>query len=326
MGKKLSDRFGRKIDYLRLSVTDRCDLRCSYCLPKGFSGFEEPENWLNFDEIERLVGVFAKNGVSRIRLTGGEPLLRKNLPDLAARIASLPGIKDLSLSTNATLLEKHAESLKVAGVTRLNISLDSLDPGVIEKTTGRDVLGKIISGIDRAKEAGFSMIKINMGVLPGTHDEEIGRMVDFCRNRGLILRLIEAMPMGDTARSLGFFDLQPVKSRLAEQHGLIPAMLPGGGPARYLQSTDGKFSVGFITPISQHFCDSCNRVRLGVEGTLYLCLGQEDKFEFRPLLRAGATEEALESALREALALKPERHEFRESPKKIMRFMSATGG
>ena len=326
MGKQLIDRFGRKIDYLRLSVTDRCDLRCSYCLPKGYSGFEEPANWLNFDEIERLTGIFAARGVKRIRLTGGEPLLRKNLPDLAARLASLPGIEDLSLSTNATLLESQARRLRAAGVNRLNISLDSVDRETIERTTGRDVLGKIVSGIDEAREAGFSSIKVNMVVLPGTDHEAIRKMVDFCRNRGLILRLIETMPMGDTARRQGFLDLQPVKRRLAEEHGLIPAMLPGGGPARYLQSPDGKFSVGFITPISQHFCDSCNRVRLGAEGTLYLCLGQEEKFEFRPLLRSGASNEEIEASLIEAVEMKPLRHEFRESREKIMRFMSATGG
>lgn len=326
MGKQLTDPFGRKIEYLRLSVTDRCDLRCSYCLPKVHSDYEEPQNWLNFDEIERLSRIFVKLGVSRIRLTGGEPLLRKNLPGLAARLSSIPAIEDLSLSTNATQLEQQAANLKAAGIDRINISLDALDAKLIEKMTGRDAFVRISAGIEAARNAGFEMIKINMVVLPGINDGEIGKMLRFCMNRGLILRLIEAMPMGDTARSQGFFDLQGIKQDLMRTYGLIPALLPGGGPARYLQSPDGSFSVGFITPISQHFCETCNRVRLSVDGTLYLCLGQEDKLELRPLLRSGGSDEDLEAALLDAIARKPERHEFRESPRKILRFMSATGG
>lgn len=326
MEETLTDRFGRKIEYLRLSVTDRCDLRCSYCIRKGFSGFEEPGNWLNFDEMERLARLFARHGLKRIRLTGGEPLLRRNLPDLAARLSGIPGVEDLSLSTNATQLARHAKDLSASGISRLNISLDSLDPALIEKLTGRNALAGILSGIDAAMEAGFESIKINMVVLPGVNEGEIRNMAQFCMDRGLILRLIEAMPMGDTARSQGFFDLQPVKLQLEKEFGLVPAMLPGGGPARYLQSPDGRFSVGFITPISRHFCDTCNRVRLGVDGTLYPCLGQEEKFEFGPLLRSGASEDALLERLRAAIDRKPERHEFREFPMKIMRFMSATGG
>lgn len=326
MDESLIDRFGRRIEYLRLSVTDRCDLRCTYCLPKGHKGFEDPAHWLTFDEIERLARVFAKRGVSRIRLTGGEPLLRRNLPELAHRLASIEGIDDLSLSTNATQLEHQARDLKQAGIGRINISLDSLNPELIEKTTGRNVLRNILSGIDAAVEVGFSAIKINMVVLPGVNENEIEPMVEFCMERGLILRLIEPMPMGDTGRRQGSFDLQPVKNALTRKYSLVPAVLPGGGPARYLRSLDGRFSVGFITPITQHFCESCNRVRLGVDGALYLCLGQEDKFDFRSLLRNGASDHEIESALLQAIDMKPERHEFRESPSKIVRFMSATGG
>lgn len=323
----MTDRFGRKIEYLRLSVTDRCDLRCSYCLPKGHTGFEEPQHWLNFDEIERLARVFVKLGVKKIRLTGGEPLLRKNLPDLAARLSAIPGIEDLSLSTNGTQLEQHAQALKHAGIDRVNISLDSLDPERLIQMTGRDSFKRILDGITSAQAAGFSPIKINMVVLPGVNDDEIDAMTRFCMEQGLILRLIEAMPMGDTARSQGFFDLQPVRQKLIKKFGLVPALLPGGGPARYLQAPDGGFNIGFITPISQHFCETCNRVRLSVDGTLYLCLGQDDKFEFRPLLRSeGASDEVLANALQQAISIKPERHEFRESPQKIVRFMSATGG
>lgn len=322
----LTDRFGRTIEYLRLSVTDRCDLRCTYCMPEGFKGFEEPEHWLTFDEIERLLSVFARLGVRRVRLTGGEPLLRRNLPELAARIAALPGIEDLSLSTNATQLARHARALKDAGVTRLNVSLDSLRPERIEAIAGRDVLARILAGLDAAQEAGFSPIKINMVAMRGVNDDEIGEMVEFCMARGFVLRLIETMPMGETGRNAEYLDLQPVKDVLRKRFGLTEGTLPGGGPARYLSTPDGRFSVGFITPISQHFCATCNRVRLTVDGTLHLCLGQEDRFEFRPLLRAGASDAELTEALRRAIALKPERHEFRERPEKILRFMSMTGG
>ncbi len=322
----LTDRFGRRIEYLRLSVTDRCDLRCSYCMPEGFKGFEEPAHWLTFDEIERLLGTFARLGLKRVRITGGEPLLRRDLPALAARIASLPGIEDLSLSTNATQMDKHATALKAAGVTRLNVSLDSLHAERIEAVTGRDVLHKIMAGLTSAQQAGFAPIKINMVAMRGVNDDEIDDMVAFCMERNFVLRLIEAMPMGDTGRNTQYLDLQPVKARIQARFGLVDTAFQGGGPARYLGSPDGQFSVGFITPISQHFCGTCNRVRLSVDGTLYLCLGQEEKFEFRPLLRGGATDVELENAIRAALELKPERHEFREQPNKIVRFMSATGG
>ncbi|HJV82794.1 GTP 3',8-cyclase MoaA [Noviherbaspirillum sp.] len=323
----LSDRFGRSIDYLRLSVTDRCDLRCTYCIPKGFKGFEEPKHWLTFDEIERLLSVFARLGTSRIRLTGGEPLLRRNLPELAARIAHLPGIRDLSLSTNATRLSRHAQALKDAGVSRINVSLDSLDRGCMEKITGRDSLEAILEGIMAGKAAGFDPIKINMVAMRGINDGEIDAMVEFCIEQGFILRLIEAMPMGATGRDASFMELGPIQSRLQQKFGLqAQARELGGGPARYLATADGRASVGFITPMSQHFCVTCNRVRLAVDGTLYLCLGQEEKFEFRPLLRDGASDAELEAAIRQAIELKPQRHEFREQPEKIIRFMAQTGG
>jgi len=326
MNDTLTDRFGRTIEYLRLSVTDRCDLRCTYCMPEGFKDFEEPEDWLTFDEVERVVAAFGRLGVKRVRLTGGEPLLRRNLPDLAARINNLPGIDDLSLSTNATQLDKHAVALKRAGVKRLNVSLDSLQPERVEKINGRPVLDKILAGLMAGKAAGFAPIKINMVAMRGENDDEIDSMVAFCLEHGFVLRMIEAMPMGDTGRNAHYLDLQPVKQRLQERFGLVEAVMPGGGPARYLRSPDSHFSVGFITPMSQHFCGTCNRVRLSVDGTLYMCLGQEEKFELRPLLRGGADDAEIEAAIRTAIELKPERHEFREAPQKILRFMSMTGG
>jgi len=326
MSAPLQDQYGRRIDYVRLSVTDRCDLRCSYCIPEGFTGFEEPEHWLDFDEIERLIGAFARLGVRRIRLTGGEPLLRRNIAELAGRIAALPGIEDLSLSTNATQLDRHAHALRAAGVTRLNVSLDSLQQARVEKINGRDVLAKVMAGLAAAQEAGFAPIKLNMVALAGSNDDEIDAMVAFCIERGFVLRLIEAMPMGATGRNAEYLDLQPVKERLRQAFDLVETAIPGGGPARYLGSRDGRFNIGFITPISQHFCQTCNRVRVSVDGTAYMCLGQDEKFEFRPLLRAGCTDAELEAAILHAIDLKPERHEFREAPYKILRFMSMTGG
>ncbi|MDC8757028.1 GTP 3',8-cyclase MoaA [Janthinobacterium fluminis] len=323
----LRDRFGRSIEYLRLSVTDRCDLRCSYCIPKGFRGFEEPEHWLTFDEIERLLAAFVRLGTTRIRMTGGEPLLRRDLPLLAGRLSALPGLRDLSLSTNATQLARHAVALKAAGVGRINVSLDSLDRACMEKITGRDSLAPILDGLRAGKAAGFAPIKINMVAMRGVNEDQIDDMVAFCIEQQFILRLIEAMPMGSTGRDTGFLDLAPIQARLQRKFGLVPQALElGGGPARYMATPDGRSSIGFITPMSQHFCASCNRVRLAVDGTLYLCLGQEEKYEFRPLLRGGASDAELEAAIRAAIELKPQQHDFREQPGKIIRFMAQTGG
>ena len=322
----LLDGFGRHVDYLRLSVTDRCDLRCTYCMPEGFKGYEEPGHWLSFDEIERLLAVFVRLGLRRVRLTGGEPLLRKNLPDLAQRLAALPGIDDLSLSTNGTQLAKHAARLRRAGVTRLNVSLDSLDCARVRAICRRDVLPQVLAGLEVARSEGFRLIKINMVALAGTTDEDIAAMVAYCMERGFVLRLIETMPVGATGREAGFLDLCPVRERLRERFGLIDGLVPGGGPARYLVSPDGGFQIGFITPISQHFCETCNRVRLGVDGMLHLCLGQNDSVNFRSSLRAGCNDAELEDQLRAALQAKPWRHEFREQPRQVVRLMSSTGG
>jgi cyclic pyranopterin phosphate synthase len=322
----LQDRFGRRIEYLRLSVTDRCDLRCTYCIPEGFHGFEEPSHWLTHDELVRVVSTFAHLGASKVRLTGGEPLLRRDIIQLTQRLGALPGIRDLSLSTNATQLSQHAQTLRQAGIARLNVSLDTLKPGRFAQITRRDSLNKVLEGLMAAKEQGFNSIKINMVVMAGINEDEVDDMVAFCIEHSFILRMIETMPMGETGRNSQFLDLQPVKQRLQQRFGLVNAVLPGGGPARYLQSSDGSFSVGFITPLSQHFCDTCNRVRLSVDGTLFMCLGQDEKLELRPLLRAGISDVELEQAIRKAIELKPLRHEFRENPGKVIRVMSLTGG
>jgi GTP 3',8-cyclase len=322
----LMDTLGRRIDYLRLSVTDRCDLRCSYCIPKGFRGFQEPASWLRFEEIERLIWIMASRGLKRIRLTGGEPLVRRDLPNLAARLAAIPGIDDLSLSTNATRLHELAAPLKEAGVQRINASLDSLRTDRVASICGRDVLDQVLTGLEAAKEAGFAPIKINMVVMRGVNEDEIDDMVDFCIEQGFVLRLIEAMPMGVTGRNTQYLDLQPIRRRLQQERGLVAADVPGGGPARYMKAPDGRLSIGFITALSEHFCATCNRVRLAADGTMYLCLGQREQLAFGPLLRRGASDEEIVEALRSAMSLKPERHEFNEKPEKLSRIMAATGG
>ncbi|ACL71434.1 GTP cyclohydrolase subunit MoaA [Thioalkalivibrio sulfidiphilus HL-EbGr7] len=325
---QLTDRFGRHIEYVRLSVTDQCDLRCFYCMPKGFKDFEEPEHWLSFDEIARVMGAFGQLGVQRVRITGGEPLVRKDIPDLVSRLAALPGINDISLSTNATRMAKHAQALKDAGVARINVSLDSLKPEVFKQVTGGK-LEKVLDGLMAAKAAGFSPIKINMVAMKGVNDGEFEDMVEFCLAHGFTLRFIETMPMGDTGRHASadhYVNLQDVKARLAERFELVPGVMPGGGPARYMQVAGTDLKIGFITPISQHFCETCNRVRLSVDGTIYTCLGQEHNLELRPLLRAGCSDAELLEAIQRAVDLKPERHEFKDEPGKVMRFMSMTGG
>jgi len=327
MSKQLIDPFGRTVEYLRLSVTDRCDLRCFYCLPGDYRDFSEPEEWLTFDEIERVIRAFTTLGVRRVRVTGGEPLVRKHLPALVTQLSAIDGLEDLSLSTNAVSLSRQATALKTAGISRINVSLDSLRPDRFKDIT-RGNLDKVLDGLMTARQAGFSPIKINMVIMKGVNDDEVEDMIEFCIEHDFTLRFIETMPVGDTGRSASsyYLSLQDVKNRLTERYELIPGVMPGGGPARYVQVAGTNLRIGFITPISQHFCETCNRVRLAVDGTLYLCLGQEHKFEFRPLLRAGISDSDLLEAARTAIALKPERHEFLEKPQQVVRFMAKTGG
>lgn len=323
----LIDQFGRKIDYLRISVTDRCDLRCTYCIPKGFKGFEVNKNWLTFDEIIRVVSAFSAMGTDHYRITGGEPLLRKDVTELIQRIKEIPTIKDLSMTTNATQLEKHAKALKAAGLDRLNISLDSINPATVHQITGNDCIEKVKHGIFAAKEAGFETIKINMVPMIGVNDQDIDAMIEFCMKHGLILRLIEAMPLGTTGQNTEGKDLTTLLESLRQKYGLIETRKTlGQGPAKYYESPDSAFTFGLITPMSQHFCDTCNRVRISVDGTLYMCLGQEEAFPLRPMLRDNCSDEELQAAIRQAIDLKPQKHEFTTDVTKIKRIMSMTGG
>jgi cyclic pyranopterin phosphate synthase len=320
------DSFGRKIDYVRLSVTDRCDLRCAYCMPSSHCDYEDREDWLSFDEIVRLGQIFVGLGVSRIRLTGGEPLVRARFSELAAQLGQIEGLLDLSVSTNGTQLSQQAAALKRAGVQRLNVSLDTLSREKFSALCKRDALPDVLAGLEAARQCAFRLIKINMVWLPEINGDELEAMVDYCMARGFVLRLIENMPMGNAARQLGSASLQPLIGQLRERFNLVDNVIAGGGPARYLISPDHKFSLGFITPLSQHFCDTCNRVRISVSGTLHLCLGQENRVELLPMFRQGASDIEIAGAIRRAINQKPFKHDFCETPGKVIRIMAATGG
>ncbi len=327
MKSRLIDPFGRKVEYLRLSVTDKCNIRCFYCLPKGFNDFDCTSQHLSQDEIVRVVGAFSELGVRRIRLTGGEPLVRKDVCQLSARLAGLPGVEDLSLSTNASLLAQHATKLKRSGVARINVSLDTLRADRFHDINGGR-LSATLAGLMSAKAAGFAPIKINMVAMKDINDDEFEDMVAFCLQHDFTLRFIETMPVSSAGRNASehYLPLQEVENRLKHRFDLLPGVMPGGGPARYFQVKGTKLRIGFITPISQHFCETCNRVRLTATGALYLCLGHEHKIELRQQLRDGISDEMLKQCLIDALALKPERHYFEESPTQVVRFMAKTGG
>ncbi|MET0101512.1 MAG: GTP 3',8-cyclase MoaA [Sedimenticola sp.] len=324
---ELIDRFGRKIEYLRLSVTDRCDFRCFYCIPKGFNDFTDRDDQLTLDEFVRLIRLFSELGVSKLRFTGGEPLVRRDIVEMVQRIGALPGIEDLSMSTNASQLAKHARTIREAGVSRLNVSLDTLKPDVFKQITQGD-LEKVIEGLMAAREAGFHPIKINMVVMRDLNFDEVGDMVDFCLQNRFTLRFIETMPVGEAGQNARdrYVSLKEVREMLEQRFELEPARMTGAGPAKYLKVVGGRLKIGFITPMSQHFCEDCNRVRLSSEGTLYLCLGQQDKLEFRPLLRQDLSDDEIKDAIREAINRKPEKHEFNDNPDQVVRVMSMTGG
>lgn len=329
----LVDRYQRRIDYLRVSVTDRCDLRCTYCLPQSYRGMHEPAHWLTHDEMLRLITLLVEMGISKVRLTGGEPLMRRGASQLAHSISLLPKLLDLSLSTNATTLNRHAIALKHAGVHRLNISLDTLSRQRFLEITGRDALVDVLAGIDAAIHVGFEVIKLNTVVQPSTTIDDMADIMRYALERGLVLRLIEVMPMGHSGRSMSTVNVTELAQTMAQQFGLIPqivgAQVKGfhnAGPARYWVDPQGRMSLGAITPMSQHFCETCNRIRLAVDGTLYLCLGQDETVPLGTLLRDGASDEELRHAILEGISHKPERHDFLTRPQQVLRFMAHTGG
>jgi cyclic pyranopterin phosphate synthase len=275
----------------------------------------------------RLVKQFATLGVEHVRLTGGEPLVRKEICEIAQGISDIPGIEELSLSTNASRLAQFASPLHLAGVQRLNISLDTLNEKKFKKITGHP-LQPVLEGIAQAKQCGYSPIKINMVAMRGINDEDVTEMIDYCIDQGVTLRFIETMPVGEGGRNASehYLPLTEIESRLRNRYRLQPATHRGSGPARYFRIDDTPLVVGFITPKSQHFCDTCNRVRLSVTGDLHLCLGQNDKLSLGEMLRSGSSDHELQEAICSAIARKPLKHQFNEGSNTIIKPMSALGG
>ena len=326
------DPFGRAITYLRVSVTDRCDLRCVYCMSEDMT-FLPKADVLSREELERLCAAFIRLGPNKIRITGGEPLVRRDVQTLFQRLGRRlgDGLGELTLTTNGTQLVKHADALYAAGVRRVNVSLDTLDPARFAAITRWGKIEKVLDGIAAAKSAGLH-VKINAVALRGVNEDEIDNMLAWCGSQGHDLCLIETMPLGDVDgdRTEQYLPLSIVRARLRQRWTLQGTDYQTGGPARYFDVAETGTRVGFITPMTHNFCESCNRVRLTCTGTLYMCLGQDDAADFRRVLRDGVSDAELDAAIRLAITRKPKGHDFvidRRSPTPaVARHMSLTGG
>ena len=329
----LIDRFGRRITYLRVSVTDRCDFRCVYCMAEDMT-FLPKKDILSIEELDRVASAFIERGVRKLRLTGGEPLVRRNIMQLVASLSRhvrSGTLEELTVTTNASQLARFAGELAGHGVKRINVSLDTRDPDKFRKITRWGELAKVLAGIEAAQAAGLS-VKINMVALRSLNEEEIDPMLQWCHGRGMDLTIIETMPMGDINgdRTDQYLPLSLVRARLAERFTLDDIAYRTGGPARYVTVKETGGRLGFITPLTHNFCESCNRVRLTCTGTLYMCLGQEDAADLRAPLRASEGNELLHAAISEAITRKPKGHDFiidrRHRRRAIARHMSVTGG
>jgi cyclic pyranopterin phosphate synthase len=326
----LIDRFGRHVTYVRLSVTDRCDLRCVYCMAEDMT-FLPRAQVLTLEEIARLGRCFTELGVTKLRVTGGEPLVRRDVMTLFRALGSLDGLDDLTLTTNGTQLPRFANALKAAGVDRINISLDSLDRDRFKRITRLGDLDKVLAGIEAARTAGIRRIKLNSVVLKNRNHDEVAALVGFALERGLDISFIEEMPLGvigDHDRAEAFYPSEAIRADLAQHYELIPTTESTGGPSRYWRVAGSDTRVGFISPHSHNFCGSCNRVRVTAEGRLLLCLGQEYSTDLRRVLRANPLDDdAVKRALINAMAIKPKGHDFDlEAKPLIFRHMNATGG
>ena len=329
LNRPMIDGFGRRITYVRLSVTDRCDLRCRYCMAETMT-FLPRKDVLSLEEMVELVDIFIARGVRRIRLTGGEPLVRKGVDfligELGRRIGR--GLDELTMTTNGTQLARHARMLFGAGIRRINVSLDSLDPERFRHITRRGDLAQVLAGIDAAANAGLG-IKINMVALKGLNEDEIAPMLRWCARQGHDLTLIETMPLGEVEedRTAHYLPLSDVRAGLESEFRLIPSLARTGGPARYYEVDGLGTRLGFITPLTHNFCDGCNRIRVAATGTVFGCLGHDQNVELRDLLR-GEGAEAVTEALDRLLAGKPKGHQFRiEAPRPaVARHMNVTGG
>jgi GTP 3',8-cyclase len=326
-GATLNDGFGRRIDYVRLSLTDRCDMRCRYCMAEDMTFLPRSEV-LSLEEIVDLAHRFVARGVKRIRLTGGEPLARRGALQVAAGIGKLigNGLNELTLTTNATRLAEFAEPLHDAGIRRINVSLDTRDPDRFRYITRQGDLDRVLAGIAAARAAGLA-IKINMVALKGLNDDEIEPMLVWCGEQGFGLSLIETMPLGqiDDDRTDRFLPLTAVQDALEAKYTLIPSDKKTGGPARYWSVPELGATLGLISPLTRNFCDNCNRIRVSASGQLYMCLGHEDKVDLRAALRS-ANPAAVDEAVDVALRLKPRRHDFDLSVAATARHMNVTGG
>jgi cyclic pyranopterin phosphate synthase len=327
---QLIDRFGRKIDYLRISITDRCDFRCVYCMAEDMT-FLPRAQILALEEIETIARAFTELGVKKIRITGGEPLVRKGALELLENLGKLPGLKELVITTNGAQLETMASALKRAGVKRINISLDSLDPGKFKSITRVGNLQAVLNGIAAAKAEGFERIKLNTVVLKGSNHEEVGELVQFAVDSGIDISFIEEMPLGVVAhhdRALAYYSSDRIKKDLDTRFTLLATPEKTGGPSQYFRVAGTDTRVGFISPHSHNFCSACNRVRLTAEGRLLLCLGNEHSVDLKKVVRTHPGDiDELKRTLTEAMQIKPLRHEFnmQEQPV-ILRYMNMTGG
>ena len=331
--KPLIDPFGRGIEYLRVSVTDRCDFRCVYCMSEHMT-FLPKKDLLSLEELDRLCSAFVARGVKKLRLTGGEPLVRKNILWLIERLGrhlETGALDELTLTTNGSQLEKYASELKSAGMKRINISMDTLDPVKFKTITRWGDLSVVLRGMDAAQAAGLK-VKINAVALKGVNEDEIDDLIRFAHGRGADLTLIETMPLGDIDedRTDQYLPLSVVRARLMDRYTLEDNSYRTGGPARYVTVKETGGRLGFITPMTHNFCESCNRVRLTCTGTLYMCLGQDDAADLRAPLRASVDDAALQAAITEAIARKPKGHDFiidrRHNKPAVARHMSVTGG
>ena len=326
----LMDRFGRKVTYLRISVTDRCDLRCVYCMSENMQ-FVPRTQLLTLEEIIRIGKSFVDLGVNKIRITGGEPLTRRNIMKVFEELGQLHGLNDLTLTTNASQLTKYAKFLHDAGVTRINISLDTIRAERFSKITRVGKLHKTLAGIDAALDAGFKKLKINSVVLKHMNHDEVTDLVGFVRDRGMDITFIEEMPLGivhDHNRAQTYYSSDEILTDLRQHYELIATTEKTGGPARYYKMPDSESRIGFISPHSHNFCDSCNRVRLTAEGLLLLCLGQEHSKDLRRVVRANpGNDKALRKAIIQSMLIKPKGHDFDLNTQEvILRHMNTTGG
>lgn len=324
----LNDQFGRRISYVRLSLTDRCDMRCRYCMAETMEFLPRSEI-LSHEEIGALARAFVARGVTRIRLTGGEPLARRGAVDVARDIGQLlggQGLEELTLTTNASRLRDHATGLRDAGIERINISLDTRDPDKFRHITRMGDLARVLDGIEAAKEAGFR-IKINMVALKGFNDREIVPMLEWCAAQGFDLSLIETMPLGliEEDRTDRFLPLTQVQDEIGARLTLIPSTHRTGGPARYWQVQELGTRIGFISPLTANFCEGCNRIRVSASGQLFMCLGHEENVDLRAALRSGDPA-AVDAAVDLAMGRKPRRHDFDLTTPATARHMSVTGG